>query len=255
MINLQRLFRFLVTSAVLMSLVSLFGCAAIHTSIAKRKLDVQTKTSTAVFVDPVKREFRTVYIDVRSGVMEFDRRAFKRSVLDEFKVNDNGYRVTDDPDAAQYHMTVVVLTLEKASPTAAELALKKGYVGGRGGGMVAGAAIGARNSGGKGMVTGAILGGVGETMANAFVQDVTYLLVADVQIKEKTRKGVLVRKDTKISAKVSDAGTSTQRVSEASNRKEYRTRIVTTANKSNLELEEAQELMFKKTAYAMSGFF
>ena len=255
MFKLKRLFRYLATAVVIMSLVSLFGCAALHTSIAKRKLDIQTKTSTALFVDPVKREFRTVYVDIRSGVMEFDRRAFKRSVLDEFKVNDNGYRVTDDPDAAQYHMTVVVLTLEKASPTAAELALKKGYVG-SGGGMVAGAALGATTKGtAGGVVTGAILGGVGETMANAFVQDVTYMLVADVQIKEKTRKGVIVRKDSKISAKVSDAGTSTQRVSEVSNRKEYRTRIVTTANKANLDLEEAQPLMFKKTAYAMSGFF
>lgn len=254
MTRFNRLFRFLATAAVITSLVSLFGCAALHTSIAKRNLDVQTRTSTAIFVDPVKREFRTVYIDIRSGVMEFDRRAFKRSVLQEFSQNDNGYRVTDDPDAAQYHMTVVVLTLEKASPTAAELALKKGYVGGTGGGLIAGAALGARR-GGNAMVTGAIIGGVAETMANAFVQDVTYLLIADVQIKEKTRKGVIVRKDTKISAKVSDAGTSTQRVTEATNRKEYRTRIVTTANKSNLELAEAQELMFKKTAYAMSGFF
>jgi len=66
---------------------------------------------------------------------------------------------------------------------------------------------------------------------------------------------VIVRKDTQISAKVSDAGSSTQRVSEATNRKEYRTRIVTTANKANLKLEEAQDLMFKKTAYAMAGFF
>jgi len=64
-----------------------------------------------------------------------------------------------------------------------------------------------------------------------------------------------VRKDTQISTKVADAGGSTQRVSEARDRKEYTTRIVTTANKVNLKLEQAQDLMFRKTAYAMSGFF
>ncbi len=236
-------------------LLSQFGCAAIHTKIAKRHLDVQTKISTAIFVDAVKREKRTIFVQVRSGVMEFDRRAFKKSVMAQFIGNDNGYRVVEDPDAAQYHLSIFVSTLEKASPTAAELALKKGYVGGNSG-VAAGAAIGAVARGTPGgVVGGAIIGGVGTTVANAFVQDVTFLLIADVQIKERARRGVMVRKDTKISAKVSDAGTSTQRVSEASNRKEYRTRIVTTANKANLKLEEAQPVMFDKTAYAMAGFF
>jgi hypothetical protein len=81
------------------------------------------------------------------------------------------------------------------------------------------------------------------------------MLVCDIQITEKTKEGVLVRKDTKLNAKVSDAGSSQQTVSEVSDRKDYRTRIVTTANKVNLKIEDAQDLMFKKTAYAMSGFY
>lgn len=253
MTNVKNMIR---VTAVAASLVTLFGCAAVETSIAKRNLDVQTKTSTAIFVDPVKREFRTVYVDIRSGVMEFDRRAFRKHVMEEFATNENGYRVTDDPEAAQYHMNIFVLTMEKASPTAAERALKQGYTGDRGAGALAGAVVGADRGGtATSTVAGGILGALGTTAANAFVQDVTYMLIADVQIKEKTRSGVIVRKDTQISAKVSDAGTSTQRVSEATNRKEYRTRIVTTANKANLEIEEAQPVMFQKTAYAMSGFF
>lgn len=241
----------------LLAIVSMFvGCAAVETSIAKRNLDVQTRTSTAVFVDPVKKEDRVVYVDIRSGVMEFDRRAFREHVMKEFANNINGYRITDNPEEAQYQMNVFVLSLEKTSPTAAERALKQGYTGDRGAGAMAGAVVGAEHGGtATSTVGGGILGALGTTAANAFVQDVTYMLVADVQIKEKTRKGVIVRKDTKISTKVSDAGTSTQRVSEATNRKEYRTRIVTTANKANLEMEEAQPLMFQKTAYAMSGFF
>jgi len=38
-------------------------------------------------------------------------------------------------------------------------------------------------------------------------------------------------------------------------RKEYQTRIVTTANKANLDRAEAQDPMFEKTAYTMAGFF
>jgi cell division protein FtsL len=87
------------------------------------------------------------------------------------------------------------------------------------------------------------------------VQDVVYILVADIQIKERTKKGVIVRRDLKVNTKISDDGATTQNYSKATNPKDYRTRVVTTANKANLELEEAQPLMFDKTTYARSSFF
>lgn len=240
--------------AAFLLLAFLSGCAAAHTMISKRELVVQTKTSTAIFVDAVSKDRRTIFVDIRSGVMEFDRREFKKFVKEQFAENDSGYRIVDDPDSAQFQMNIFVLNLEKVSKSAVQAALQEGYIGGHemvGGAIAGGVMTGSR----RGAAVGGFLGAGGSLVANALVKDVTYMLVADVQIKEKARKGVIVRKDTQISAKVSDAGTSTQRVSEATNIKEYRTRIVTTANKANLKLEEAQELMFKKTAYAMAGFF
>jgi hypothetical protein len=234
----------------------LTGCAATEVAVSKRDLDVQARTSTAVFVDPVPREKRTIYLDVKSGVMEFDRRAFKTFTREQFtQFNDNGYRLVDDPDQAQFLMTAYVLNLEKASPTAAESALRQGYMGNA---VMAGAVVGGvtdTSNRYRGAGIGGVVGGTAEVITGAFVKDVTYMLVCDIQIQEKTKEGVIVRKDTKIDAKVSDSGTSQQRLSEASDRKEYRTRIVTTGNKANLKLEEAQDLMFKKTAYALSGFF
>lgn len=234
--------------------VLLAGCAATETMLSKKDLDVQTRTSTAIFVDPVARDKRTIYLDIKSGVMEFDRRKFKQFVSEQFtQFNDNGYKIIDDPDAAQFQMVAYVLNLEKASPTAAEQALHQGYMGGAVvGGAVAGAAM---TNSVKGAAAGGLLAGGTEFVSGALVKDVTYMLVCDIQIKEKAAAGVIVRKDTKIDTKVSDAGSSQQRVSEATNKKEYRTRIVTTANKANLKLEDAQDLMFQKTAYAMAGFF
>jgi len=245
----------LLKATALSLVVALTGCAATQTLVSKRELDVQTKTSTAVFVDAVSKEKRTIYLDVKSGVMEFDRRAFKQFVKSQFEQNDNGYRIVDDPDTAQFQMVAYVLNLEETDPTAAEQALNKGYMGGS---IVAGAAAGSianSSSSYRGAVTGGILGGAAELVSGSFVKDVTYMLVCDVQIKELARKGVLVRKDSKVNVKVSDNGSSSQMYSEATRHKEYRTRIVTTANKANLELAEAQTLMFEKTAYAMSGFF
>jgi len=255
MINLRTLLN---TSFILAFIISLSACSALHTSIAKRNLDVQSKTSTAIFVDAVERKHRTVYVSIHSGVMEFDRREFKKFIKTQFAGNEEGYRIVDSPNKAQFQLNIYVLTLEKASPNAAEIALKQGYIGGGGtrNGVVGGAVIGGVTTGtATGAAVGGVVGGVGTTIADAFVQDITFMLVADVQIKEKARKGVIIRKDSQVSTKISDAGTSTQRYSEVTTRKEYRTRIVTTANKVNLDLEEAQETMFKKTAYAMAGFF
>ncbi len=240
------------------------GCAAAALSISKKDLDVQTKTSTAIFVEPVSRPMRTVYVEVRSGVAEFNRQAFTRFVKGQFASNDNGYVIVDDPEQAHFQMLVLVLNLEKTSPDAAHAALTQGYSSGDAfAGATAGALIGANSRNGygayRGAYNGAAVGGLlasgGSLVANALVHDVTYMLVCDVAVKEKAAKGVLIRKDTSIDTKVSDGGSSQQRVSEVMDKKEYRTRIVTTANKANLELAEAQDSMFTKTAYAMASFF
>lgn len=241
----------LVAFALILSFLG--GCAATQVAIGKKDLKVNTKTSTAIFIDPMPKDKRTVYVDVKSGVMEFDRRAFKTFLVESFAQNsDSGYKIVDDPVQAQFQMLVYVLNLEEASPTAAESALNQGYVGSIAGGAVAGALI---NPSYTGAAAGGLIGGAAELISGALVKDVTFMLVCDVKITEKTKAGVYVRKDSQMSAKVSDAGSSKQTVSEVSNRKEYQTRIVTTANQVNLTLEEANDLMFDKTAYAMAGFF
>lgn len=248
-----RIFSRLLMAGLIVTLLG--GCAAAQVAIGKKDLDVQARTSTAIFVDPIAREKRTIYLDVKSGVMEFDRRMFKQFVTEQFALNDNGFRVVDDPDSANFTMVAYVLNLEKTSPTAAQSALSQGYMGGA---VAAGAAVGAVSNNSfpvRGAVAGGIVGGAAELVSGALVKDVTYMLVCDVQIKERTKHGAIVRRDTQVDTKVSDAGSSRQTVSEVSNQKEYRTRIVTTANKANLKLEQAQDLMFQKTAYAMSGFF
>jgi len=241
---------------VILSILILGGCAAAHVAISKKDLDVQTRTSTAVFIEPVARAKRTVYLDVKSGVMEFDRRDFKALLVNNFKeFNDSGYTIVDDPETAQFQMILYVLNLEKASPTAAQAALGQGYSSGA---IAAGAAVGAIGNSSnryRGAAAGGVLAGAADFLLGSAVKDVTFMLVIDVQIKERARDGVIVRKDSQVDSKISDSGSSRQTYSEVSNRKEYRTRIVTTANQVNLKLEEAKPLMFKKTAYAMAGFF
>jgi hypothetical protein len=247
--------------AILALSVWLAGCAATQTSLSKKDLDVQTKTSTSIFVDAVTANKRTIYLDIRSGVQEFDRNQFRNFVSQQFQNNSNGYRLSDNPETAQFTMVAYVVNLEKASPTAVQAALGQGFISGNStaDSAIAGAALGSamssRADSTKGALGGAVALGAVDFVAGNLVKDVTYMLVVDVQIKERAAPGAIVRKDTAIKTKVSDDGASKQTVSEVSNQKEYRTRIVTTANKVNLKLEEAQPKMFDKTAYALSGFF
>jgi hypothetical protein len=246
-------------AAVLTAVAMLGGCAATQVALSKKDLVVQSKTSTSIFVDPVPRERRTVYVDVRSGVQEFDRRAFGKFIRSEFDRNENGYRIVDDPETAQYTLSVYVLNLEQTDQTAAQAALQTGYQGETALAGAAGALVGGKRGGGYGAATGGLLAGglaaATSVVTGSLVKDVTFMLVCDVSVKERAGKGVLVRRDSQVDTRISDAGSSQQRVSEVSDRKEYRTRVVTTANKANLKLEEAQDQMFNKTAYALSGFF
>ena len=46
--------------------LALSGCAAASTAVAKCNLDVQTKMSDTIFLDPVAPDERTVYVDLRN---------------------------------------------------------------------------------------------------------------------------------------------------------------------------------------------
>jgi len=65
----------------------------------------------------------------------------------------------------------------------------------------------------------------------------------------------MVRKDSQVDARLAEVGSARQTMSGVTDRKEYRTRILTTAEGVSFELAEVQGETFQKTAHAMSGFF
>lgn len=232
------------------------SCKAVHTSIAKKDLDVQTKMSDTVFLDPVGPDKKVIFIQVRNTS---DKDNFDIETPIKAAIAKRGYRVTEDPEEAYYRLQANVLSVAKASPTAAEAALGGGYGGVLAGGA-AGAGVGlATGHGGTGAVAGGLLGsvvgGVSETMADAFVKDVTYMAVTDVQLVEKAPKGVIVRSDSQQNLSQGLAGTQTQTFSEVGKFKKYRTRVVSTANQANLEYEEAAPLLTKGLTRSLSNLF
>lgn len=231
------------------------GCAAVHTSIAKKDLDVQTKMSDSIFLDPVGPGQRQIFLDVRNTS---DKANFDILMPIKQALQAKGYIVSNDPDASYYWLRANVLSVEKASPTAAENALFSGY-GGSLAGAAAGAAIGGGVGGwsgaGIGGLAGAVVGGGAELIADAAVKDVTYMVVTDIEIAEKAKEGVIVRQDSLQDAKQGIGGSRRQTSSEVSDRKKYRTRIVSTANQANLEYNEAAPSLTAGLVRSISGLF
>lgn len=235
-------------------LTLLGGCAAVQTSIAKKDLDVQTKMSDTVFLDPVGPDRKVIFIQVRNtSDKPFD---IEQPIVSAIAAR--GYRITQDPDAAHFRLLANVLSVGKASPTAAEAAVANGWGGALLGGAT-GAAIGGAAGGwggaGIGAAAGVAAGAITEVIANAAVKDVTYMVVTDVEISEKAREGVIVRQDSRQDANQGVGGARRQTSSEVTDVKKYRTRIVSTANKVNLDYAEAAPELTQGLVRSLSGLF
>lgn len=244
------------SSRVLAGLISLFivsGCAATQVALSKKDLDVQTVMSDSIFLDPVASNKMTIYIRVRNTS---DKTNFDIEAPIKGTISARGYKVTTDPDAAHYWLQASILSVAKASPSAIEAARGSSY-GGAVAGAVAGAVIGS-STGGHGWAgagIGGLVGGAAEVVAGSLVKDVTYMAVTDIEISEKASKGVVVRTDSQQDAKQGLGGSRRQTSSEVGTRRKYRTRIVSTANKVNLNYEEAAPLLTQGLTRSIAGLF
>ncbi|MFT7194557.1 MAG: hypothetical protein ACI8U1_002201, partial [Rheinheimera aquimaris] len=156
-------------SALLISTLSLSGCGALHTAVAKRNLDVQTKMSSSIFLDPVEPEQRTIFVDIRntSDKPEFD---LKPQVVQSLQAR--GYQVIDSPKRAHYWLQANVLQVGRSNARDTNSALAAGP--GIAAGAVTGYAIHRATGGSSGGATaGALVGGaIVGTVVDAMVEDV-----------------------------------------------------------------------------------
>ncbi len=234
----------------------LAGCAATSTAVSKRNLDVQTKMSSSIFVEPVARDERTIYIEVRNTS---DKPDFTIEPAIRSKVEAAGYRVVDDPDEAHFMLRANVLQAGRASETAAEAA-----GGGAFGSAVGGGAIGAGTgyllgqAGGSDVglsVAGGLLGAAIGTVADAYVQDVTYTVITDIRVSERAPPSVVVSQSENQSIGQGSGGTITQTSSTISDWRHYESRVVATSNKVNLDWPEAAPDMVDGLTRSIAGIF
>ena len=229
-------------------LIGLFisGCGAASTAIEKRNLEVQTKMSDTVFLEPISPDKRIVYLRVRNTT---DKDIQVEQVIKN-SIESNGFRVTGNPDEAYFMIQANVLQVGKTDATDSDSALKSGFGGGLLGAGVSAVTGGSGNNIGIGAAVGAIVGLVADTM----VKDIYYTMVADVEIRQRP---ALDEKISQNEENYSEQGT-TSTISQNVNTnnvqwKIYRTRVVSTANQVNLEFEEAQAELSKGLVRSLSG--
>lgn len=213
---------------------SLVGCGAVHTLVKKRNLDVQTKMSETIFLEPVGPDKKTIFLEIKNTSDK--ELAVKERIVQ--KLTEGGYKLTQNPDKAYFMLQVNILQMGKNDLRTAQDAYRAGF-----GGALAGAAVGGVTTQSRGgVVGGGLIGTTLGTVGNALVDDTLYSMITDLQIRERPAADEVVKQQQDTAAK---QGTSTilrQRTTGGTvNWKSYRTRIVSTANKANLKFEEAKE--------------
>tara|TARA_B100000989_G_scaffold236433_2_gene183274 strand:- start:29095 stop:29757 length:663 start_codon:yes stop_codon:yes gene_type:complete len=219
---------------------------ATQTALNKQSLDVKTNMSDSIFLPPVAPNQKVVYLKLHNTSDKQDVN------IEHFLVSDlqaKGYKVTNDPNKAHYILQANILRAGKVEPNGADMA-----VDGAVGGGVAGAAIsGATGGSGADIAGAAIAGAVVGTVADAVFKDIGYSLVTDVQISE--RSDTVVHEETKQELAQGTSGTTTTKASNNSHWKQYRTKIISSADKMNLKFSEAQPYLEKGLASSIAGLF
>ena len=233
----------------LIGVLTLLGCAATHTAISKRNLDVQTKMSASIFLEPVEIEKQTVYVQVKntSDKPELDLSQDVKNVIAA-----KGYKIVNNPKDAHYLLQANILQVGKTDLRETESALTKGY-GGALSGIAVGTTVGAMHGHGNSVLGLGLLGGIAGTVTDAMVKDIAYSIIVDIQISERAADGVVVEET--LESKLSQGTNSKRKVTstEQHNWKRYQTRIVSTANKVNLKFEEALPELVRGLRNSISG--
>jgi len=232
-------------SLTIASILLLNGCSAIDKSIKHGTLDVQTKMSETVFLDPVADNKRTVVLQIRNTSDKKDL-----DIISEIKtaIEDKGYKTVTDPNKANFMIQANILQVGKSTQEDPFSSLTSGYGGALAGGTVE--SLVSNDYAGAGI--GALAGGLIGTVADAAVQVVNYQMITDLQISEKA-DGDVVTESSNAQLKQGTSGSKSSSWSQKTKWKKYQTRIISVAKKTNLKFEVALPELKRGLVQSISG--
>lgn len=232
------------------SITLLSACAATQTMIEHGSLDTKTNLSKTIFLDPVPKSEKSIYLSVKN-TSDQDIHIDKK-LANAFK--EKGYVVTQYPSHAHYMLQANILKVGKMSRAASESALGGGY-GSAIAGAAAGTALGAFANNSSAMLAGGVAGGLAGLAADALVKDVNYTMITDVQISERVAKGIKVSEEHRANLSQGTGSHTRQISTRNSNYERYQTRVVSNAEKVNLSFKDARPALEAGLVRTLSSVF
>lgn len=243
----MKLKNYLKMLSMLLLVLVLTSCSALHTAISKRNLDVQTKMSDTIWLEPVAPAQKTLYVQIKNTSGK--QLEIENKILTSLQ--EKGYKLVANPSDARYFLQANVLRVEKVDLRevgGADVFSNTILAGG------VGAMLGAQRSGGVYTAAGwGIAVSTVATIADALVKDISYAMVTDIMITERTGKDVKVI--TRNVVKQGSSGGRTSISEENMNTDKYSTRILSIANKVNLKFEEATPVLEDELVRSIAGIF
>ena len=232
--------------------LSLGGCAATYLAITGSDLKVETRLTDTIFLDPVSEEKRTVYVTIRntSGVDSFDITSNVKAELIE-----KGYRITKNPDRAYYWLQGNVRFVGETAKNAAEAVYESGFGSPVAAGLLTGLGANALGLDDRSSTAVGLAASVIAALVDWSVEDIHYAVITDLQISERLPKGATTRQRQKDYLSQGSSGVSVEKRRTETQRKRYRTRILSSAQKINLSLEEAGPPLREKLTSTIAGIF
>lgn len=244
---------------ILLSTLTIFGCSSLSTAIKKQDLVVESKLSYSVVLEPLSPSDRIVYARIRDVSGNNMRKVMQSKI--ESQLQAEGFVVTNDPKKANLMLNATILSAGKTTADEANKYLSSGYKGAAEGALLGiGAASMAGGSNSETLGAGLVVGAAG-FLADSLVEDVYYTFVMDVELRERPLDGDSIENSTNNMAAKGmvtknnvnlNVSKSAVKRGENYNWIVHNTRIVTTANKMNLKLEEAIPAVQGKTASSLS---
>lgn len=237
-------------TAICAATISLTGCGAISTEIHHGSLKVSSHMSNSIFLEPIEAKDKTVFVRFTNTS---DKQSFNPQKALMSNLQHNGWRVVSIPSKAHVEILGNILSVAKVNQNQLHAMLGSGFgeaVFGAGAGALAGAAI---TGTGEGALAGGAIMGAGSWLADQMIQDVTFATTTDVQLEVKLPKGKKAQSQTTTNLSQGNSTQERQTLSGSSDRIKYRTRIISYADKVNLNFKEAVPALEGQLALSIAG--
>ena len=241
--------KYIVVAVLATGMSGLVGCNTTTKIIKHGKLEVETKMSETIFLDPIEDEKKTVLLQIRNTS---DKPGLDIESKIRLAVENKGYRIVNSPKQANIMIQANILQVGKSTLENPFEALSGGYGSGLEGFATGAALAGATGGSGRSMLGIGLLAGVGNTILDAAVEVVTFTMTTDLQISEKA-DGEYVSESSDASLKQGTSGYKKSTWEKKTNWKKYQTRIMSVGKKTNLKFEEAEPKLTEGLVKSISG--